>query len=94
MIVIKELSAEKRDLPWLIMVIHLWFITNVNAVLHSLPNDKVLGWSKFKALGDDQINEAEKLKFTIRWLETFWEKQKMLVKTKRHFPKCFQNLVL
>ena len=90
MIVIKELSADKRGLPCLIMVIHLWFITNVNTVLNSLPNDKILGWSKFKALGDDKINVADNLKFAIRWAETFWEKQKMLVNLKG-IPKMFSK---
>ena len=91
MIVIKELSAEKRGLPWLIMVIHLWLITNVNTVLNSLPNDKILGWSKFKALGDDKINVAEKLEFAIRWVETFWEKQKMLFKLKGISQNVFKT---
>ena len=30
---------------------------------NSLPNAKMLDWSKLKALADDKINEAQKLKF-------------------------------
>ena len=30
---------------------------------NSLPNDKILDWSKLKAFADDKINITEKLKF-------------------------------
>ena len=30
---------------------------------NSLPNDKLLDWSKLKAFADDKINVIEKLKF-------------------------------
>ena len=32
-------------------------------LVNSLPNDKVLDWSKLKALADDKITVAQKLKF-------------------------------
>ena len=35
-------------------------------MLNSLPNDKILDWSKFKALADDKINLNQKLKFDMR----------------------------
>ena len=38
----------------------------------TLPNDKILDWTKLKALADDKINMIEKMK-------TLWEKEKMLV---------------
>ena len=30
---------------------------------NSLPTDKILAWSKFKAITNDKINEIEKFKF-------------------------------
>ena len=37
--------------------------------LNSLPNNKILDWSKLKAYADDKINVTEKLKFVIGSLE-------------------------
>ena len=37
---------------------------------NSLPNDKILDWSKIKALADDKINVVQKLKFCV------WEGRK------------------
>ena len=45
--------------------------TSLNFLLNSLPNDKILDWSKMKALADDKIDVTQKL--------TFWEKEKVLV---------------
>ena len=33
--------------------------------VNSLPNDKILDWSKLKAIADDKINTTEKLKFVF-----------------------------
>ena len=38
-------------------------------LLNSLPNDKILDWSKLKALADDKINVTYKLKFVSERLE-------------------------
>ena len=35
----------------------------------SLPNDKILDWSKLKAFADDKINVTEKLKFVLKRVE-------------------------
>ena len=37
--------------------------------LNPLPNDKLLDWSKLKALADDQINVTEELKFDFERVE-------------------------
>ena len=37
--------------------------------LNSLPNDKILDWSKMKAFTDDKINLSEKLKFVLGRVE-------------------------
>ena len=37
--------------------------------LNSLPNNKVLDWSKLKALADDKINVTEKLNFVLGKVE-------------------------
>ena len=49
----KQISSFE---PPLISVCHL---------VNSLPSDKVLNWSKLKALADDKINLTEKLKFGL-----------------------------
>ena len=36
---------------------------------NSLPNDKILDWSKFKAIADDKINVNKKLKFGLERVE-------------------------
>ena len=37
--------------------------------LNSLPNDKILNWSKLKAFADDKINVTVKLKFVLGRVE-------------------------
>ena len=60
--------------------------------INSLPNDKILHWSKLKAIADDKINVIEKLKCVKRWVENIVEKgenagyQHFLL-----FPQCFQK---
>ena len=34
-------------------------------LLNSLPNNKILDWSKLKAYADDKLNAIEKLKFVF-----------------------------
>ena len=35
----------------------------------SLPNNKILDWSKLKAFADDKINKTEKFKFVLGRVE-------------------------
>ena len=62
------------------------------ASFNSLPNDKILDWSRLKALADDKINVTEKLKFVLRRVENIVGKgenagyQHFLL-----FPQCFQK---
>ena len=37
--------------------------------LNSLPNDKIVDWSKFKALADDKIYVTQNLNFVLEKLE-------------------------
>ena len=37
---------------------------------NSLPNDKILDWSKLKAFADEKINVTEKLKFVLGRVES------------------------
>ena len=39
--------------------------TEVVFIFNSLPNDKILDWSKIKAYADDKINVTEKLNFVL-----------------------------
>ena len=58
-----------------------------------LPNNKVLDWSKLKALADDKINKTQKLKIVSSWIENIVGKgenagnQHFLL-----FPQCSQKL--
>ena len=38
--------------------------------INSLPNDKILDWSKLKAFADDKLNVNEKFKFGLERVET------------------------
>ena len=48
-------------------------------VFCSVQNDKFLDWSELKALADDKLNLAEKMKFVFRGVEKLWEKEEILV---------------
>ena len=52
----------------------------------SLPNEKTLDWSEFKAFADDKINITSEHKFFLEWVETLQEKEKMLVPAFSPFP--------
>ena len=58
----------------------------------TLPNDKILDWSKLKAFADDKINVNQKLKFDLGRIENIVGKgenagyQHFLL-----FPQCFQR---
>ena len=60
---------------------------------NSLPNDKILDWSKFKAFADDKMIETQKLKFVLGRVENIMGKggnagyQHFLL-----FPYCFLKL--
>ena len=59
--------------------------------LNSLSNDKILDWSKLKAIADDKIDVNEKLKFDMGRVENIVGKgenagyQHFLL-----FPQCIQ----
>ena len=59
---------------------------------NSLPDDRILDWSKLKAFADDNINVTKKLKFVVGRIENIVGKgenagyQHFLL-----FPKCFQK---
>ena len=61
---------------------------------YSLPNDKILDWSKFKTFADNEINVGETLKTVYGRVENFVGKgenaayQHFLL-----FPQCFQKSI-
>ena len=61
--------------------------------VNSLPNDKILDLTKFKAFADDKIILTQKLKFMLEGLENIFGKgenagyQHFLL-----FQQCFQKL--
>ena len=59
---------------------------------NSLPNDKILDWSKFKGLADDKINVTQNLKFVLGRIENILGKEENA--GYQYFllsPQCFQN---
>ena len=60
--------------------------------VNSLPNDKILDFSKLKGFADNNINVKEKLKFVLERIENIKGKgenagyQHFLL-----FPQCFQK---
>ena len=62
--------------------------------LNSLTNDKILHWSKLKALEDNKINVTQNLKLGLRKMKNILRKgenaghQHFLL-----FSKCFQSLL-
>ena len=56
----------------------------------SLPNDKILEWSKLKAFVDDKINVSEKLKFGLGRAENIVGKgENAGYHHFLFFPQCF-----
>ena len=61
-------------------------------IFNSLPNDKILDWSKLKAFADDKVKVIQKLKFKLLRVENIVGKgenvgyQHFLL-----FPQCFQK---
>ena len=70
---------------------HLKYLEKFNNV-NSLPNDKILDWSKLKVFADDKINLTENFKFGLGRVENSVGKgenagyQHFLL-----FPQCFQK---
>ena len=61
-------------------------------VFKSLPNDKILDWSKLKALADDKINAIKPLKFVLGRLEKIvGNGQNAGYQHFLLFPQCFQK---
>ena len=49
-------------------------LQQVSTCVNSLPNHKILDWSKLKAYADDKINVTQKLKFALGRVENIVEK--------------------
>ena len=54
---------------------------------NSIPNDKILDWSKLKAFADDKINVTEELKFVLGRVENIVGKGENFLL----FPQWFQK---
>ena len=60
--------------------------------VNSIPNDKILDWSKLKVFADDKISVNEKLKFGLERVENIVGKGENA--GYQHFflfPQCFQK---
>ena len=68
-------------------------------VLNSLPNDKILDWFKLKAVADDKINLAEKLKPVLGQVQNVGKGENAGAGKGQNagyqhfllFPQCFQK---
>ena len=61
-------------------------------MVHSLPNNKFLEWSKLKAFADDKIKVAEKLKFVLDKVENIVGRgENTGYKHFLLFPQCFRE---
>ena len=61
---------------------------------NSLPNDKILGQSKFKALVDDNFNVYQKLKFALGRVENIvGTGENAVYQYFLLFPQCFQKVL-
>ena len=64
----------------------------VKNLISSLPNDKIVNWSKFKAFADYNINSNEQLKFDLERVENIVGNGEN--SGYQHFclfPQCFQK---
>ena len=74
------------------MYVHTYLGSMFHLSVNSLPNDKILDWSKLKAFADDLIRVMENLKFVLGRAESIVGKgenagyQHFLL-----FPQCFQK---
>ena len=71
---------------------HLQLQMDTSTKFNSLPNEKFLDWSKLKALADNKIKLAEKLKFVLGRVENIVGKGENA--GYQHFllvPQCFQK---
>ena len=62
--------------------------------INSLPNNKILDWSKFKAFADDNVNVNKELKFDMGRVENIVGKEENA--GYQHFllyPQCFKSLL-
>ena len=68
---------------------------NIRTTFNSLTNDRILDWSKLKALADNKVKVTEKLKIILGRIENIVRKgenagnQHFLL-----FPQCFQKASL
>ena len=61
-------------------------------LIYSLPNNKILDWSKLKAVAEDKINMREKLKFVLGRVENIAGKgENAGYHNFLLFPQCFQK---
>ena len=61
-------------------------------IIHPLPNNKILDWSKFKAFAENKIHVAENLTFVLQRVENIVGKGKNAgYKHFLFFPQCFQR---
>ena len=56
-----------------------------------LPDDKILDWSKFKALSDDKLNVTKMIILVFDRVENIVGKEKLLVQAISPFPTMFSK---
>ena len=54
----------------------LYWVIKVVIVKLTLPNTKILDWTKVKVLADDKSNVAKAVIFQLKRVQNMWEKDK------------------
>ena len=64
-----SIATFRFELPSICFKLYFLFFS-------SLPNDKILDWSKLKAFADGKSNAIEKLKYVLGWVENMVGKRR------------------
>ena len=70
-------------------IVHIGEAIRINTIFNSVPNDKILDWSKLKGFADDKINVNQKVKFVLKRVENIVGKGE---NAGNLFPRCFQKV--
>ena len=74
--------SNQRQVCWRRVIpesmLKVTYNTSNRALINSLPNDKILTWSKLKSFADSKIKVADIMIFVFNGLENILGKEKML----------------
>ena len=87
-----QAAAAER---WHSDVVLLIMVYSTLTEINSLPNDKILDWSKLKAFADNKITMNEKLKFALKSVgKNCGKRRKCWLPAFSSFPTMFSKVLL